>query len=140
MMPEDQSSVTMLAFLLVLVCGGLGGLIAGFLLGRRDRTGDLKGEMHDLFEALAHQSLKDNADLFLNRTAQKLEPLEKSLDKLDGHIRDLEQKREGAYSSLGQQLQQVAQTQNELQRTTTTLSQALRSSSVSMRERPARSP
>jgi DNA recombination protein RmuC len=130
MMPEDQSSATMLAYLLVLVCGGLGGLIAGFLLGRRDRTGDTKGEMRDLFEALAHQSLKDNADLFLNRTAQKLEPLEKSLDKLDGYIRDLEQKREGAYSSLAQQLQQVAQTQNELQQTTTTLSQALRSSSV----------
>jgi DNA recombination protein RmuC len=66
--------------------------------------------------------------MFLDRTKAELEPLNSSLEKLDERIRELEAKREGAYKGLEEQLRQLAQTENTLQETTHTLSQALRSS------------
>jgi DNA recombination protein RmuC len=91
-----------------------------------------EAKMREAFEALASQSLKSNADELLNRSKSELshlvDPLEKGLDKLDTHIRDLEQKREGAYQGLRQHLEQLGQAQQALQETTVTLRQALKSS------------
>ncbi|MCP5468665.1 MAG: DNA recombination protein RmuC [Deltaproteobacteria bacterium] len=59
-----------------------------------------------------------------------VEPLKENLNHLDGHIRALEQKRQGAYESLQQQIKHLAEGHSQLQSTTLTLSQALKSSSI----------
>ncbi len=95
-------------------------------------------EMRDAFEALASQSLHTNADAFMARAGEQLngilgkmvEPLTSNLDKLDMEVRELEKTRTGAYSGLQEQLRQLLQTHLQLQNTTTTIAQALKSSTV----------
>lgn len=124
----------LMVILSALVVGGLVGLAGGvflyWLLAGRNRSTDVEAQMRDAFEALARQSLRDNAHMFLDRTRSELEPLGKSLDKLEDHLRELEQKREGAYQGLRVQLDQLAHTHSQLQETTVNLSQALRASTV----------
>jgi DNA recombination protein RmuC len=57
-------------------------------------------------------------------------PLKDELTKLDKHVRDLEAKREGAYSSIGTQLDGLHRLQDSLKEQTTTLAQALRAPTV----------
>lgn len=75
---------------------------------------------------------KVEGDLALNRSEMHglVDPLRDNLQALDTHLRDLEQKREGAYSGLQEQVRQLASAQNDLQSTTLTLAQALKSGSV----------
>lgn len=109
-------------------------------------------KLREAFDSLAGKSLRHNADAFLKQAqtqmtsvlnevrgdwkTQKSEmqnlmsPVRENLDKLDGHVRSLEEKREGAYRALDQQLKGLVAAQQELQTTTVTLSQALKSSSV----------
>ena len=109
-------------------------------------------KLREAFDSLAGKSLRHNADAFLKQAqrqmtgvlnevrgdwkTQKSEmqnlmtPVRENLDKLDGHVRSLEEKREGAYRALGQQLKELMDMQHKLQTTTVTLSQALKSSSV----------
>jgi DNA recombination protein RmuC len=56
--------------------------------------------------------------------------LEQTLQTLDGQIRTLEQKREGAYKELGEQLRQLGHAQHQLQTSTIKLEQALKSPTV----------
>ena len=109
-------------------------------------------KLREAFDSLAGKSLRHNAEAFLKQAqtqmtgvlnevrgdwkTQKSEmqnlmtPVRENLDKLDGHVRSLEEKREGAYQALGQQLKELMDIQHKLQTTTVTLSQALKSSSV----------
>ncbi len=109
-------------------------------------------KLREAFDSLAGKSLRHNADAFLKQAqtqmtgvlnevrgdwkTQKSEmqnlmtPVRENLDKLDGHVRLLEEKREGAYRALDQQLKELMDMQHKLQTTTVTLSQALKSSSV----------
>lgn len=109
-------------------------------------------EMREAFQALSSQSLQANSDEFfkyaheqfgslLGKTqsdwqTQKtelrglVEPLRQNLTVVDNYIRELEQKREGAYQGLRTQLDQLDRAQSELRNTTVTLTQALKSSSV----------
>jgi len=75
---------------------------------------------------------KVEGDLALNRSEMHglVDPLRANLLALDAHLRDLEQKREGAYSGLQEQVRQLASAQTDLQSTTLTLAQALKSGSV----------
>ena len=75
---------------------------------------------------------KVEGDLALNRSEMHglVEPLRTNLQAVDTHLRDLEQKREGAYSGLQEQVRQLASAQTALQTTTLTLAQALKSPSV----------
>jgi DNA recombination protein RmuC len=116
-------------YMIALIVGLLLGVLLYWLLSRR-KPGEVKTEMRDAFESLARQSLKDNANMFLDRTKSELEPLNQSLEKLDDRIRELEQKREGAYQGLQEQITGLSQAHSALHETTLTLSQALRSSSV----------
>ena len=108
-------------------------------------------KLREAFDSLAGKSLRHNADAFLKQAqtqmkgvlnevrgdwkTQKSEmqnlmtPVRENLDKLDGHVRSLEEKREGAYQALGQQLKELMNMQHKLQTTTVTLSEALKSSS-----------
>ena len=113
---------------------------------------EAEGKLRETFESLAGQSLRHSADAFLEQAHTKMtsvlnevrgdwktqksemqtlvNPMRENLDKLDGHVRLLEEKREVAYQALGQQLKELADAQYKLQDTTVTLSQALKSSSV----------
>ncbi len=122
------------------------------LTDRLEWTEKAEEKLREAFDSLASNSLRHNADAFLKQAqmqmtgvlnevrgdwnTQKSEmqnlmmPVQENLDKLDGHVRSLEEKREGAYQALDQQLKGLVAAQQELQTTTVTLSQALKSSSV----------
>ena len=120
----------LLTFILGIAVGTpVGMLLWSFLQRGQNDTSKLEKRMQQAFGYLARKELRDNAKTFLERTAEQLQPLDKNLTELDQRIRELEQKREGAYQGLRVQLQQLAQTESALQATTTTLSEALRSSS-----------
>jgi len=109
-------------------------------------------QLRETFEALASQALASNADQFLKRARDQLtslltqvrgdwgthkeelknlvQPLEKTLEAMDKQVRELEQKREGAYQSLEKHLGQLGQAQTQLRDTTVTLAQALKSPTV----------
>jgi DNA recombination protein RmuC len=104
------------------------------------------------FEALASKTLQTNADEFLKRASERVDvfvgqvrsdwtmqraeftgvvnPLKENLSLLDGYVRELEQKREGAYHGMQEQLRQLAQSHTTLQNTTSSLAQALKSPTV----------
>ncbi len=108
--------------------------------------------MREAFEALASQSLHANSTEFVKRASEQVEsllnqaksdwgtqkveftnlvnPLQLNLQVLDGYVRELEQKREGAYQGVTEQLRQITQSHSTLQSITTTLAQALKSSTV----------
>jgi DNA recombination protein RmuC len=91
-------------------------------------------QMSDAFKALAGEALKANSEQISNRSKSEFEslvkPLTDNLTSLDGYVRDLEKKREGAYGALGQQLQQLSDMHRSLQKETATLAQALKSPTV----------
>ncbi len=95
----------------------------------------------ETFQALAGQSLQQNSEHFLQRAqdqwqAQRAEfdrlvsPLRENLGELDNAVRDLESKREGAYAGLNQQLANLNLTHLQLQQTTSTLAEAMKSSTA----------
>lgn len=93
-----------------------------------------RSQMSDAFKALAGDVLQANSEHLSNRAKSEFEglvqPLAQNLTKLDGYVRDLERKREGAYGALGEQLEQLSKMHTTLQKETTTLAQALRSPTV----------
>src|SRR5262245_2436612 len=106
--------------------------------------------LREIFKASASEVLQGNSAEFLKHAREQLdnilnqvrgdwsthrvelqtlvEPLKTSLEVMDTQIRGLEQKREGAYEGLNEKLFQLGQTHQQLQITTTTLVQALKSS------------
>lgn len=109
-------------------------------------------KMREAFDALAGQALNANASQFLKHAREQVEslisqfrgdwkthraeiehlvePLRENLNAIDGHVRELEQKREGAYQTLQEQLRQLASSHSDLQKTTVTLTQALKSPTI----------
>ena len=85
--------------------------------------------LREVFQALASRSLQDNTDGFLKHTREQMghlltevrgdwgthkeelrnlvEPLGKSMNELDRQVQQMEQKREGAYQGLQEQLRQL---------------------------------
>ena len=103
----------------------------------RERTAWLEQaqkQLGDTFEALAGRTLKASTESFLERSSSELghlvKPLGEGLDKLDRNIRELEEKRAGAYEGLETHLKALDEAQRELQASATTLNQALRSSGI----------
>ena len=88
-------------------------------------------KLREAFTALASQSLSSNSQQFLTQAQRELktlvDPLTQKLDTMDQQVRALESKREGAYGKLGEQLRTLGEAQSELQRTTVSLEQALKS-------------
>ena len=109
-------------------------------------------KMKESFKALSADLLSSNSAQFLNQAREKLsevlelqkrdwglhkeefkgmvEPLGKNLEELDKQIREMEQKREGAYQGLIQQITQLGTSHQELQKTTINLTQALKSTTI----------
>ncbi len=109
-------------------------------------------KLKDTFQALAGSSLKSTSEQFLELAKTKFDeilsdakgdltqrqeaikglvsPLSEKLDKFDSHVRQLEEKREGAYSKLGEQIRFLAENHEKLQRETGNLVTALRTPQV----------
>ena len=122
-----------LGYLLALAVGLLigAGLGAGLVwLVNRNTARSADTAMRDAFDALARKALRENANMFLDRTRSELEPLGQSLETLDQRIRELEQKREGAYGERQEQGRKMDRSRFVFKQTTTALSEALRSSTA----------
>jgi len=109
-------------------------------------------KLKETFKALSADLLNANATQFLSQAKEKLgevldlqkkdwglqkeefrhlvDPLTKNLSELDKQIQEMEQRREGAYRALIQQVTQLGLSHQELQKTTISLTQALKSSTV----------
>ena len=104
------------------------------LRAERDKlqwTEAAEAKLREAFTALASDSLSTNAQQFLSSAQRELktlvDPLTQKLDSMDQQVRALETKREGAYGKLGEQLRSLGEAQSQLQRTTISLEQALKS-------------
>jgi DNA recombination protein RmuC len=109
-------------------------------------------KLKETFKVLSADLLNMNSRQFLQQAREKLgevlelqkrdwglqkeefknmvDPLGKNLDELDKQIRQIEQKREGAYQTLINQVTQMGTSYQELQKTTINLTQALKSTTV----------
>lgn len=107
-----------------------------------------QGRMAETFSALSSRALRDNNQAFIDlaknvfsryfesaRTEMEnrrravgdsVQPLVEALDRFDRQVQAMEQARQNAYGSLAQQVASLAQTQQDLQRETGRLVQALR--------------
>jgi len=97
-------------------------------------TEDAKTHFKDAFKVLANEELEANSQRLKETAKEQLggvvDPLKQELTKLDTYVRELEGKREGAYSALDTQLQLLQGFQNSLKDQTTALVQALKSPTV----------
>ena len=97
-------------------------------------TEDAKEQFRDTFKALASTELESRSAQLKTTAKEELTgvvaPLKEELTKLDKQVRELEAKREGAYSSLGTQLQGLHSLQDSLRQQTTTLAQALKAPTI----------
>jgi DNA recombination protein RmuC len=106
----------------------------------------------EAFQSLAGQVLQSNSDQFLNRAREQLntllvgvrgdwsvqkvemqklvQPVETTLKALDSHVRELEQKREGAYQGLGAELKNLGLAHQQMQAAAIKLEQALKSPTI----------
>lgn len=106
---------------------------------------DAKRDLAASFQALSGEALRANNTAFLelaraqfehaqNRAKGDLEhlvePIRGSLERFDGHVRELERARTGAYSTLSEQIRSLLETQKDLRLETGNLVNALRSPSV----------
>ncbi len=118
------------------------------LAEERQLLDQAQARLRDAFEALAAEALNKNNEAFLALAGQKLtviknetaaekdavaklvEPIQQKLELFDRGIRELEDKRLAAYSSLTQQVTSLAATQEKLHAETGNLVKALRSPTV----------
>ncbi len=91
-------------------------------------------QLRDTFKALASDELEVKSQQLKTTAKEELgglvTPLKEELGKLDTYVRELESKREGAYSKLGTQLDLLQVLQDSLKEQTTTLAQALKAPGV----------
>ena len=97
-------------------------------------TEDAKERFKDAFKVLATSELETKSAQLKSTAKDELTgvvaPLKEELGKLDRQVRDLEAKREGAYASLGKELDGLHRLQDSLRQQTTTLAQALKAPTV----------
>jgi len=84
-----------------------------------DWIGRAEESMRDAFKALASDALKSNTEMLTGQAKKDIssivDPLKENLTSLDGHVRELEKSRQGAYKSLEQQLKDIKETHTRLQ-------------------------
>jgi DNA recombination protein RmuC len=138
----------------LLVCALLIFALSFFVLwyAMQKKLHETQETMRDTFKALSFEVMERSGRTFLDLATTSLEkyaegarsdlehrqkaidaslaPLRETLKQLDGHQRDLEKKREGAYSALSQQIHGLVAAERELAKETSQLSQALRSPQV----------
>ena len=87
--------------------------------------------LREAFTALAGETLRKNADSYSSRAKEDIQgvltPFQEKLLSLDGHVRELEKARAGAYESLNSQIRDLKETHRQLHESTTNLRAALKS-------------
>ena len=108
-----------------------------FLVAEKEKTAwtdETKKQLRDAFSALASDELSTRSAHLRTEAKDELGgvvgPLKSELAKLDGYVRELESKREGAYSQIGTKLQLLQGQYESLKQQTTVLAEALKASSV----------
>jgi DNA recombination protein RmuC len=93
-----------------------------------------RADLEQQFSALSADALRQNNTAFLQLAESKLQgyvgPLKESLEKVDGHVRSLEQARQQAYGALRQELGALRDGQEKLRGETGNLVAALRTPHV----------
>ncbi len=88
---------------------------------------DSQARLRDSFAALSQDALRDNRADFVQRAEALLKPMRETLDKVQAQVASADRDREGSFRAVTSQLSGLAQTQEQLRKTTEGLSQALRS-------------
>ncbi len=83
-------------------------------------------KLGDTFKALSSDALRSNAQAFVESAQQTLEPLREALRRYETQIQEIERQRQHAYGSLESQLKSLATSEQQLQRETSNLVNALR--------------
>src|SRR5947209_5159270 len=90
-------------------------------------------QLEDRFQALAAESLRQNSQLFLDRSRDQIqhmiEPVQSSLRRFEEQVQAIERSRVGAYADLTAQVQTLTQLQERVRQSTEQLKTALRSPS-----------
>lgn len=90
--------------------------------------------LRETFEAIASQTLRRTTNVLTQQNKEQLEgvisPLNTELKRLDRYVHALEEKREGAYQSVVEQVRLISEQYRNLQTATTSLDQALRAPNV----------
>ncbi len=96
------------------------------LESHRALVDEAASKLGDTFKALSSDALRSNAQAFVESAQQTLEPLREALRRYEDHLREIEGQRREAYGSLHEQLKALAANEQQLQRETTNLVNALR--------------
>ena len=109
------------------------GLFLGFIglwFWMQKKLETTQRQLQDAFKALSFDVMEKNGKQFLNLADATLQPLRESMKVLDGHQRELEKRREGAYAALSKQIEGLVLSEKELRTETVRLVQALRSPQI----------
>ena len=87
---------------------------------------DAKTAMSDAFKALSAQALDTSNKRFLTLADEKFKPINELMEKYSAAVREIETKREKAYTRLDEQIKHIAASHDKLGAETTKLTSALR--------------
>jgi DNA recombination protein RmuC len=94
---------------------------------QRQSLEESHARLKESFAALSQDALRDNRTDFVQRAEALLKPMRDTLDKVQTQVASADRDREGSFRAVTSQLSGLAQTQEQLRKTTEGLSQALRS-------------
>ena len=97
---------------------------------QRSLVDEAAAKMGNVFKALSSDALRSNQQAFVDSAKQTLEPLRDALKRYEDYLHAIESERQRAYGSLDSQLKQLASTEQQLQKETTNLVNALRQPQV----------
>jgi DNA recombination protein RmuC len=100
------------------------------IAAQRSLVDEATAKMSDVFKALSSDALRSNSQAFVDSAKQTLEPLRDALKRYEDYLHAIESQRQQAYGSLENQLKQLASSEQQLQRETTNLVNALRQPQV----------
>ncbi|MFB3881670.1 MAG: DNA recombination protein RmuC [Armatimonadota bacterium] len=93
---------------------------------QRSLVDEATAKMSDVFKALSSDALRSNSQAFVDSAKQTLEPLREALSRYDQHVGELERTRREDYGSLAEQVKSLMLAEQQLQRETGNLVNALR--------------
>ena len=96
------------------------------LEAQKSLVDEATSKLSDTFKALSSDALRTNSQAFVESAKQTLEPLRDALKRYEDHLREVEGQRQRAYGSLEEQLRSLAASEQQLQRETANLVNALR--------------
>ncbi len=93
---------------------------------QRGLVQEARTQLSDTFRALSSDALQANTQMFVDRARETLSPLHEALTRYETHLREVEQARQRDRGSLEEQLRQLSESEQQLQRETANLVTALR--------------